>query len=99
MSGFERYLAIESAGGPSWHPEKSKIAFAFNAPGTFQIFSVEIMRGHSLWPRRLSYEKDRCTAPKYLSDGSLIFMKDDGGDENFQIGCVKEEGSLVWLTS
>ncbi|MCX6656572.1 MAG: prolyl oligopeptidase family serine peptidase [Candidatus Bathyarchaeota archaeon] len=99
MLGFENYLAVESAGGPSWHPKESRITFTFNSPGTYQVYLVDVIRGRQSWPMRLSYEKDRCTAPRYLSDGSIVFMRDYGGDENFQIGCVKPDGDVVWLTS
>jgi hypothetical protein len=99
MLGFESYLAVESAGGPSWHPRESRITFTFNSPGTYQVYSVDVLRGKQSWPMRLSYEKDRCTSPLYLGDGSIVFMRDYGGDENFQIGCVKPDGDVVWLTS
>jgi Tol biopolymer transport system component len=36
---FEKYLAVETAGGPSWHPDGSKIAFVYDAPGLYQIYT------------------------------------------------------------
>jgi len=97
--GFEQYLAIETAGGPTWHPEKDEIAFVYNAPGYFQVFSVPVKQGFSLWPTRLTFDSERCTSPHYLEDGSIIFLKDRGGDENFQIGHLNLDSKLTWITS
>ncbi|MGV9170139.1 MAG: S9 family peptidase [Promethearchaeia archaeon] len=96
-SSFERYLAIETAGGATWHPEQNKIAFTYNAPGFYQIHMTRIARGKALWPTRLSFEEDRCTAPRFLSDGSLLFTRDYGGDENFQFGLF-DDYELEWVT-
>ncbi|MHA2355723.1 MAG: S9 family peptidase [Candidatus Thorarchaeota archaeon] len=96
---FEKYLAIETAGGPSWHPDGSKIAFAYNAPGLFQVYVVQIERNKTLWPMRVTFEQDRCTNPHYLSDGSLIFTRDYGGNENFQIGMIRDDMELAWLST
>ncbi|MFX1604982.1 MAG: S9 family peptidase, partial [Promethearchaeota archaeon] len=98
-SRFEDYLAIETAGGPSWHPNGKRIAFASNATGLFQIYTCEIEEGKTLAKTQLTDEEDRCTDPLYLSDGTLIFTRDRGGDENFQIGLIEEDGTLHWMTS
>ncbi len=99
MSQFEKYLAIETAGGPSWHPDGSRIAFAYDAPGYFQVYIVQIEKDKALWPMRMTFEKDRCTNPHYLSDGTLIFTRDYGGNENFQIGMISDELDLTWHSS
>jgi dipeptidyl aminopeptidase/acylaminoacyl peptidase len=96
---FEDYLAIETAGGATWHPNGKRIAFTSNASGQFQIYTCEIEKGKTLPRTQLTNEEDRCTDPRYLSDETLIFTRDRGGDENFQIGLIEENGSLHWLTS
>ncbi|MFW9968507.1 MAG: S9 family peptidase, partial [Candidatus Thorarchaeota archaeon] len=96
---FEKYLAIETAGGPSWHPNGSKIAFTYDAPGLFQIYTVDIEKNKTLWPIRMTFEQDRCTNPHYLSDGTLIFTRDYGGNENYQIGMIDGDLNLSWITS
>ncbi|MFX0114989.1 MAG: prolyl oligopeptidase family serine peptidase [Candidatus Hodarchaeota archaeon] len=98
-SSFERYLAIETAGGANWHPYDNKIAFGYNAPGYYQIYSVPIEKGKALWPTRLTFEKNRCTSPYFLSDGTIIFLKDEGGNENFQIGLIEENFRISYLTT
>ncbi len=98
-SDFANYLAVETAGGPSWHPDGTKIAFVYDAPGLYQIYRVDIERHKTLWPKRMTFEEDRCTEPRFLSDGTLIFSRDYGGDENFQIGMIDDDMKLTWVTS
>jgi protease II len=99
MSIFERFLRIESAGGPSWHPSEQKITFTYNSPGNYHVYNIDIIKRKQAWAKRLTFEVDRCTAPKHLEDGSIIFMRDYGGDENFQIGRITKERETSWLTS
>jgi len=96
---FEDYLAIETAGGAAWHPDGKRIAFISNATGLFQIYTCEIEAGKVLPRKQLTAEEDRCTDPRYLSDGTLIFTRDRGGDESFQIGLIEEDGTQHWMTS
>jgi len=95
---LNRYLSVETTGGPTWHPSGQRTAFAWNVPGSFHVFTVGIEHGKTLWPHRMTAGDDRCSNPRYLPDGSLIFTSDRGGDENFQIGHIDEEGVLTWLT-
>jgi dipeptidyl aminopeptidase/acylaminoacyl peptidase len=99
QSHFRKFLAVEAAGGASWHPDGSKIAFVYDAPGMFQVYDLPIEKRKTLWPTRISFENDRCTNPKYLSDGTLLFMKDRGGDENFQIAKIDPDMTLELITS
>ncbi len=96
---FEDYLAIETAGGATWHPNGKRIAFTSNASGHFQIYTCEVSKGKPMPRKQLTTEVDRCTDPRYLPDNTLIFTRDRGGDENFQIGLIEEDGTLHWLTS
>ncbi len=96
---FEDYLAIESAGGPTWHPDGKHIAFTSNASGQYQIYSTEIAKRKIIARKQLTQEVDRCTNPLYLPDGTLLFTRDQGGNENFQFGLIDETGELHWITS
>ena len=91
---FEDYLAVESAGGATWHPDGKQIAFASNATGVYQIFTCDIEKGKTMPRKQLTDEEDRCTDPHYLSDGTLLFTRDRGGDENFQFGLIDEKGAM-----
>ena len=98
-SQFIRYLSIETAGGVTWHPYGNRIAFVSNSTGHYQIYTCEVSRGVTYQRKQLTSEEDRCTDPQYLSDGTLIFTRDRGGDENFQIGLIDEDDKLHWLTT
>lgn len=99
VTKLEDYLAVETAGGATWHPNGKRVAFTSNASGLFQIYTCEIEKGNTLTRTQLTNEADRCTDPRYLSDGTLVFTRDREGDENFQIGLVDEDNSLHWLTA
>ncbi len=96
---FRKFLQIEVAGGATWHPDGTKIAFVYNAPGLLQVYTVPIERNKTLWPTRITFEDDRCVNPYYLSDGTLLFTKDRGGDENFQIARLDSGMELNWITA
>jgi dipeptidyl aminopeptidase/acylaminoacyl peptidase len=98
-SEFEKYLSIEKAGGARWHPKEKRLVFTSDKTGVFQIYDVKVERGKTLEKRQLTFEEDRCTSPRYLRDGSIIFVRDRGGDENFQIGMIDKRGSVEWITS
>ncbi|MHA1909156.1 MAG: S9 family peptidase [Candidatus Thorarchaeota archaeon] len=96
---FKRYLSVQIAGGASWHPKKDKIVFVHDSPGVNQVYTTDIEEGRALWPERLVFEEDRCTAPRFLSDCSIIYTRDRGGDENFQIGRIDKNGNSHWITN
>jgi len=98
-SQFTKYLSIETAGGATWHPNGKRIAFVSNSSGHYQIYTCEVTRDVTHERKQLTDETDRCTDPHYLSDGTLIFTRDRGGDENFQIGLINEDNTIRWLTS
>ncbi|MDF1541214.1 MAG: prolyl oligopeptidase family serine peptidase, partial [Candidatus Thorarchaeota archaeon] len=95
---FRRFLSVEIAGGASWHPIDDRIVFVHDNPGVNQVYSTDIEEGRALWPERLVFEEDRCTSPRYLSDGSIIYTRDRGGDENFQIGRIEKSGKSTWIS-
>ncbi len=96
---FIQYLSVETSGGATWHPSGRKIAYVSNTSGDYQIYTCEVSRGVTLDRKQLTSETDRCTDPHYLPDDTLIFTRDRGGDENFQIGLIDENDDLHWLTN
>ncbi len=96
MNKFQNYLAIEDLGGPHFHPSKNKIVFTYNSSGEYHIYETDIKKGNANWPIRLTYSQNRCTSGKYLSDGTVVFTSDEGGNENFQIGLIdKREQYMI----
>jgi dipeptidyl aminopeptidase/acylaminoacyl peptidase len=98
-SELEKYLSVETAGGASWDPIGKEIAFVYDNAGFFQVYSVNVDENVINWPKRITFETDRCTNPRYLSDGTIIFTKDKGGNENFQIGVYNQNQEVKWITS
>jgi dipeptidyl aminopeptidase/acylaminoacyl peptidase len=96
---FTQYLAIESAGGPTFHPADKNMAVVYNASGVFQVYEVSIEEGITSWPKRLSFSENRCTNPRFLPDGTLIYQTDKGGNENFQIELVDKQKQFTSITS
>ncbi len=95
---FDQYLSIEKAGGARWHPKEERIVFVSDASGVFQVYETEVSQG-IVNPRvQLTSEVDRCTCPRFLSDGTVAFVRDRGGDENYQIGMIDKKRDLTWMT-
>jgi dipeptidyl aminopeptidase/acylaminoacyl peptidase len=98
-SELKRYLSVETAGGASWDPTGKEIAFVYDSAGFFQVYSVNVDETVINWPKRITFETDRCTNPRFLSDGTIIFTQDKGGNENFQIGVYTQNQEVKWITS
>ncbi|MFX1534126.1 MAG: hypothetical protein ACFFDI_07825, partial [Promethearchaeota archaeon] len=96
---FQKYLAIETVGGARWHPNERKIVFVYDAPGIYQVYSAQVTEGHTIWPTRLSFDTNRCTNPRYLNDSTIIFARDENGDENFQIFCLEKDLKLYQIST
>lgn len=98
MRSIESYLSIATAGGATWSPTSAAVAFAYDRDGFFQIYSVLVERDKILWPQRLTYESERCTNPHWLSDGTIAFTQDKGGNEHFQIGIINKDHEVSWIS-
>ncbi|TFF94715.1 hypothetical protein EU546_04560, partial [Candidatus Thorarchaeota archaeon] len=95
---LEQHLSMEKAGGARWHSDGRRIVFVADGPGVYQVYETIIERGKVISRRQLTSEEDRCTNPRYLHDESIIFVRDRGGDENFQIGLIDSDYQIHWLT-
>ncbi|MHA1930182.1 MAG: prolyl oligopeptidase family serine peptidase, partial [Candidatus Thorarchaeota archaeon] len=97
---IKNYLSIETTGGASWHPDTntSELAYTSNASGTFQVYTVGAIGIRPYNPVQHTDKVDRCTNPRYLSDGTILFTRDRGGDENFQFGLLSER-KVHWVTT
>ena len=96
---ISNYLAIETAGGADWHPIERKLVFAYNAPGLFQIFETKVKEGVTGSAIQLSSDENRSTDPWFLDDGSIIFHRDFGGNENFQLFILNNSNNEQKITS
>ncbi|MFW9852977.1 MAG: S9 family peptidase, partial [Candidatus Thorarchaeota archaeon] len=89
---FKNYLAIQATGGARWHPKERRIVFINDAPGTFQVFITDVEKNKITNSTLLTKADNRSTDPMYLSDGTIVFLRDDSGNENFQIYLLNEGG-------
>jgi dipeptidyl aminopeptidase/acylaminoacyl peptidase len=92
-------FSIPRVGGARFHPKRNEIMYVSDESGVLQIYSVavDIATKNVTYPQRLLETNNRCTSPRYLSDGTVLFLHDRGGDENFQIGFIKNN-KQHWLT-
>ena len=98
---LKNIFSISMLGGPAFHPFKNEMIFVSSASGVYQLYKVGINRKKGKItgkPIRLVHTKSRCSAPRYLHDGSILYYHDRGGNENFQIGLITPKGKHIWLT-
>ncbi|WP_371803894.1 alpha/beta hydrolase family protein [Candidatus Lokiarchaeum ossiferum] len=93
------YLSIESCAGASWSPKDDFVSMIYNQPGQFQVFDLKIHENAQNWPKQRTFEDDRCTDPHYLKDGTIVFLRDFKGHENFQIGLIDNTKQIHWISS
>jgi dipeptidyl aminopeptidase/acylaminoacyl peptidase len=95
---FKQYLSIHTTGGARWHPKDKIITYISDSPGNFQVFSTDIKEGKTCFSVQLTKDENRSTDPRYLSDGSLAFLRDESGNENFQIFCLDKNNKLTQIS-
>ncbi|KAL0485802.1 dipeptidyl peptidase [Acrasis kona] len=94
-------FSIDRVGGARFHPFKDEIMYVSDQSGVLQIYRVGVDLDERTVEKteRLVQTKNRCTSPRYLSDGTILFLHDRGGNENFQIGFIDNDGHSKWLTN
>ena len=98
-SSFKNFLAVNTTGGARWHPDENRIVFINDAPGNYQLFSTEIKKNELIKSLQITENVNRSTDPRFLKDGTIVFQRDEEGDENFQIYLLDEERKEYQLTS
>ncbi len=89
---IQQYLNIRSASAPAFSPDGRSIAYLSNASGTTQIWTLPL---GSNTPRQITSYDDNVGFVRWLSDGTILFGKAKGGDENTQFYRMKADGSDV----
>lgn len=96
---LRRYLAATAAMGPHWRSDGEALAFIWNEPGSYHVYVATLTErdaeaGSSTVSRRgggaraitrVTAGDDRCTDPRFLPSGELLYTSDSGGNENFQL--------------
>lgn len=74
-------------------PDGRSIVFGSTVGGVSQVFVLPIEGGD---PVQITHEEEGATTPKWSPRGDLIaFLRDIGGDENYQIYVTSPDGSGV----
>lgn len=91
--GMERYINIRSALAPSYSPVGDEVAYLTNVTGVNQVWKSP---AHGGWPEQLTFFEDRVQRVAWSPRGdSLLFVKDQGGDERGQFYLVDAGGEHV----
>lgn len=94
-------FSIIMKGGGMFHPSRDEMTFVSNEKGVAQIYKQKFdpIKGKLVGEAKsIITTKDRVTYPSYLDDGSLLFLHDRGGSENFQIGFLDLTDKVTWVT-
>ena len=94
--GFERYLKIRGAWGPSWSPDGRRVSFLTEITGVPQAW--EVFADGPSWPEQLTFYEERVSSAEYSpADNRLLFGMDAGGNERTQLYLL-ENGEVTDLT-
>ncbi len=78
-------------GGIDLSPDGAEVAFAWDRGGSFEIYSAPLT-GDRIF--QLTEAGERSVSPRWSPDSSQIaFLRDHGGDENFDIVIVDRDGA------
>ncbi len=78
---LDRYQNVKSASFADWRPSEG-ILYASRIGNVSQLYSLEKPGGS---PSQITTGDDPVTSGRCLPDGSTVFSRSSGGDENFQI--------------
>ncbi|HKJ85518.1 MAG TPA: hypothetical protein VKA06_05550, partial [Spirochaetia bacterium] len=85
LETLRRYLAATSAVGPHWSADGSALAFVWNDPGSHHVYVATFDSTGEASMAQVTSGDDRCTDPRFLPTGELVYTSDSGGNENFQL--------------
>ncbi|CQH49931.1 peptidase S9 family protein [Halobacterium hubeiense] len=87
---IERYLNVRSAGGPTFGPA-GELAFTLDVTGSNQVWRVDAPEA---WPDQLTFHDERVAHASFSpTRDELVYAKDAGGDEFWQLHRLAADGS------
>ncbi len=94
--GFERYLNIRTAYGPSFSPDGTRISFLTDITGVPEVWSVAIDLSTTTppWPEQLTFRGERVAGAAFSpADKVLLVSADTGGNERTQLHTLDADGT------
>jgi len=83
------YMNLRGAGTPSIAPDGKWILYTSGVSGTAQLWKIPAKAtpdGQCYWPEQMTFFSDPVSAAQVSPDGkSIIFRKDNNGDEKGQL--------------
>ncbi|MUV61354.1 S9 family peptidase, partial [Halobacterium sp. CBA1126] len=87
---IERYLNVRSAGGPTFGPT-GELAFTLDVTGSSQVWRVDAPEA---WPAQVTFHDERVAYASFSpTRDELVYAKDAGGDEFWQLHRLAADGS------
>ncbi|MGB9963768.1 S9 family peptidase [Halobacterium hubeiense] len=87
---IERYLNVRSAGGPTFGPA-GELAFTLDVTGSSQVWRVDAPEA---WPAQVTFHDERVAYASFSpTRDELVYAKDAGGDEFWQLHRLAADGS------
>ena len=94
---IEQFYENKSIGGGSFSPDESKLLVSSNESGIYNVFEIDIASGER---KQLTESTDESYfAQSYFpNDERFIYTYDEGGNENYKVFMMSEEGEAKNLT-
>ncbi|WP_209406340.1 alpha/beta fold hydrolase [Pseudozobellia sp. WGM2] len=94
---IEQFYENKSIGGGSFSPDESKLLVSSNESGIYNVYEIDIASGER---KQLTESSDESYfAQSYFpNDERFIYTYDEGGNENYKVFMMSEEGEPKNLT-
>ena len=94
---IEQYLKVESATGPAFSPDGTKLSYLSDRTGMAEIWTLDISGGEAV---QRTFHRDKVAMVRYTGRGDeILFAMDAGGDERQQFYLIDDEGRERPLTA
>ncbi len=93
---IEQFLNTTTISGGSFSYDDSRILFTSNKTGIFNLYSIPVAGGEQ---KQLTQFKETTRAVSYFpKDDRVLFTQDQGGNENFHLFVLDQDGKVKELT-
>lgn len=93
----EQFFDNIKIGGGSFSPDQSKLLVSSNESGIYNVYAIDIASGERTQLTQ-STEESYLAQSYFPNDDRFIFMFDEGGNENYKVFMMTQEGQAKDLT-